>query len=50
MSTGQKLAAAAALRGAQEIAERAVDLEDDGQEHAAYEEWKKLFGNRMTRP
>lgn len=49
MNTGQKLAAAAALRDAQEIAERAVDLEDDGQERAAYEEWKKLFGNRMTR-
>ena len=27
-----------------------VDLEDDGQERAAYDEWKKLFGNRMTRP
>jgi hypothetical protein len=50
MNPSQKLAAAAALRGAQEIAERAVDLEDDGQERAAYDEWKKLFGNRMTRP
>lgn len=50
MSSTQKGAAAAALRGAQEIAERAVDLEDDGQERAAYDEWKKLFGARMTRP
>ena len=50
MSPSQKRAAAAALRDAQAIAERAVDLEDNGQEHAAYDEWKKLFGNRMTRP
>lgn len=50
MSPSQKLTAAARLRDAQAIAERAVDLEDDGQERAAYDEWKKLFGNRMTRP
>jgi hypothetical protein len=50
MSPSQKLAAAVALRDAQAIAERAVDLEDDGQERAAYDEWKKLFGNRITRP
>lgn len=50
MSHGQKLDAAAALRSAQATAERAVDLEDDGQERAAYDEWKKLFGDRMTRP
>ena len=50
MSPAQKLAAADALRSAQEIAERAVDLQDDGQERAAYDEWKKLFGDRMTRP
>jgi Second Messenger Oligonucleotide or Dinucleotide Synthetase domain len=50
MSLAQKLAAAAALRGAQETAERAVELEDDGQERAAYDEWKKLFGTRLTRP
>jgi hypothetical protein len=46
----QILAAAEALRTAQAIAERAVDLEDDGQDRAAYDEWKKLFGDRMTRP
>ena len=50
MSRAQKQGAVVALRGAQEIAERAIDLEDDGQERAAYDEWKKLFGNRMTRP
>ena len=50
MSHGQKLAAAASLRSALQTAERAIDLEDDGQERAAYDEWKKLFGDRMTRP
>jgi hypothetical protein len=50
MSHGQKLTAATALRSAQETAERAVELEDNGQERAAYDEWKNLFGNRMTRP
>lgn len=32
------------------IAERAIWLEDDGQERAAVEEWRKLFGSRMPRP
>jgi hypothetical protein len=50
MNPSERLTAAAALRRAQAIAERAVDLEDDGQEQSAYDEWKKLFGNRMTRP
>lgn len=50
MSAAQKTAAADALRQAQRVAEHAVDLEDDGQERAAYDEWKKLFGDRMTRP
>jgi hypothetical protein len=50
MSPSGKLAAAEALRRAKAIAERAVDLEDDGQERAAYDEWKKLFGSRLTRP
>jgi hypothetical protein len=50
MTHGQKLAAAVALHCAQEIAEQAIDLEDAGQERAAYDEWKKLFGDRMTRP
>jgi hypothetical protein len=50
MTSGQKAAAASELRGALTIAEAAVDLEDDGQERAAVEQWRKLFGNRMTRP
>ncbi|MGW4466373.1 CBASS oligonucleotide cyclase [Micromonospora sp. NPDC004704] len=50
MTPTQKRAAANALRGAQHIAERAVDLEDEGQDRAAYAEWKKLFGERMTQP
>jgi hypothetical protein len=50
MTAADKHAAAAALRGAQAIAEAAVDLEDDGQERAAVEEWRKLFGTRMPRP
>lgn len=33
-----------------EIAEEALRLEDDGQERAAVEEWRRLFGWRMPRP
>ncbi|RKS07022.1 nucleotidyltransferase-like protein [Nocardiopsis sp. Huas11] len=50
MNTTQKRAAVNALDQARAIAERAVDLEDEEQERAAYDEWKKLFGNRMTKP
>lgn len=50
MGTAERRAAASALRQAQKIAERAVDLEDDQQERAAYDEWKTLFGTRITRP
>jgi hypothetical protein len=50
MSASQKLVAVDALNQARIIAERAVDLEDEGHERAAFDEWKKLFGNRMTRP
>jgi hypothetical protein len=50
MNGTQMLFAVDALNQARVIAERAVDLEDEGQERAAYDEWKKLFGNRMTRP
>jgi hypothetical protein len=34
----------------QRVAERAVRLEDSGQERAAVEEWRTLFGSRMPRP
>lgn len=50
MNAIQKLAAADALNQARVVAERAVALEDDDQDRAAYDEWKKLFGNRMTKP
>jgi hypothetical protein len=50
MNATRKLAAANALNQARAIAEGAVDLEDEGQERGAYDEWKKLFGNRMTKP
>jgi hypothetical protein len=50
MGQAQKMLAAHALSGAQRIAERAVELEDANQERAAYDEWKMLFGDRITRP
>jgi hypothetical protein len=50
MTTADKHAAADALRGALAIAEAAVELEDDGQERAAVEQWRRLFGTRMPRP
>jgi hypothetical protein len=50
MGQAQKLLAAQALSEAQLIAERAVDLEDENQARAAYDEWKKLFGSRITKP
>lgn len=34
----------------QQIAERAVWLEDEGKERDAVEEWRRLFGTRMPRP
>lgn len=50
MGDGERRAAGTALADAAEIAERAVWLEDDGQERAAVEQWRKLFGSRMPRP
>lgn len=50
MNATQMLVAARALDSARSIAERAVDLEDGGDDRAAYDEWKKLFGDRMTKP
>jgi hypothetical protein len=50
MSKSKQLAAEQALRSAAEIAQRAVWLEDDGQERAAVEEWRRLFDWRMPRP
>jgi predicted nucleotidyltransferase len=41
---GQRLAEALA------VAERAVQLEDDGKERAAVDAWRELFGSRMPKP
>jgi len=50
MSVAQRIAAAATLTEWRRIAEKAVRLEDAGQERAAVEEWRNLFGWRMPRP
>lgn len=50
MTSSQRATAAAALEGALEIAQQAIRLEDDGQERAAVEEWRRLFSWRMPRP
>jgi predicted nucleotidyltransferase len=50
MTSSERRSASEALRGAQQIAESAVWLEDEGKERAAVEEWRKLFGWRMPRP
>lgn len=50
MASYEASAAAAKLREAQAIAERASDLADAGNEKAALEEYRKLFGRRMPRP
>ncbi|HTZ30134.1 MAG TPA: CBASS oligonucleotide cyclase [Streptosporangiaceae bacterium] len=50
MTTAQRDRAEEALTGALAIAEEAVRLEDDGQERAAVEQWRRLFAWRMPRP
>jgi predicted nucleotidyltransferase len=50
MTSTDRITAATALAGAQAIAERAILLEDDSQERAAVEEWRRLFSWRMPRP
>jgi len=50
MTATQRALAKSALLEARAIAERAVDLADDGQERAAVAEWQKLFGRRMPNP
>lgn len=50
MTSGQRTTATTALENALEIAEQAIRLEDDGQERAAVEEWRRLFSWRMPRP
>ncbi len=50
MTAAERPQAAQTLTEWQRIAEKAVRLEDDGQERAAVDEWKQLFGWRMPRP
>lgn len=50
MTSSERQTARTALLEAQQIAERAVWLEDNGQERGAVEEWRKLFDWRMPRP
>lgn len=50
MSSLERSNATSALEGALDTAERAIRLEDDGQERAAVEEWRRLFSWRMPRP
>jgi hypothetical protein len=50
MSGIEKDKAATALDDALLVAESAIRLEDDGQERAAVEEWRRLFSWRMPRP
>ncbi len=50
MTAREKRAAAERLREALAVAERAVQLEDDGSERAAVDAWRELFGNRMPKP
>jgi len=50
MNRSQRTTARSALLDAQQIAERAIWLEDNGQERGAVEEWRKLFDWRMPRP
>lgn len=49
-SASERRAAAQVFAGWQRTAEEAVRLEDSGQERAAVEEWRNLFGSRMPRP
>jgi hypothetical protein len=50
LTPSQRQIAAGELTGALAVAEEAIRLEDDGQERAAVEQWRRLFGWRMPRP
>lgn len=50
MSAAERRAAAQTLTGWQRIAEKAIRLEDAGQDQAAFADWKSLFDWRMPRP
>ena len=50
VSVSERLRLAELVRGWQEIAEEALHLEYEGNELAAVEKWRELFGWRMSRP
>jgi hypothetical protein len=50
MSAAERRAAAQTLTDWQGTAEKAIRLEDAGQDQAAYAEWRRLFDWRMPRP
>jgi predicted nucleotidyltransferase len=50
LTAAERATAAAALSDALKIAEHAIFLEDDQQERASVEQWRRLFGWRMPRP
>lgn len=50
MGAADRAAGSDVLRQWLEVAEEAIRLEDDGQERAAVETWRQLFGSRMPRP
>jgi len=50
LSASERSTAAAALIEALAVAESAIDLAAAGQERAAVEQWRELFGWRMPRP
>jgi len=50
MNHHEKTTAASRLRDALAVAERAVALEDDGNERAAIDAWREFFGRRMPAP
>jgi hypothetical protein len=50
MTAAQRSAARSKLADVLAIAEEAIRLEDAGQQRAAIEEWRRLFGSRMPRP
>lgn len=50
MNTADRAGAARTLAEWQRVAERASWLEDEGEERAAVEDWRRLFGSRMPLP
>ncbi len=50
MTPAERETARKAIREAIDIAETAVELEDERDEYAAVEKWRELFGDRMPRP